>query len=49
MTGALQKIAKPSTFKENQHFINEITILKAKDHQSFYNLLAQVDKVVTLI
>ena len=31
MTDALENIAKSSSFQENQHFINDIPIFKAKD------------------
>ena len=32
---ALNDIAKSSSFQENQNFINDIQIFKAKDPQSF--------------
>ena len=35
MTDALENIARSSMFQENQHFINDIQIFKAKDPQSF--------------
>ena len=45
---ALQYIARSSMFQENQHFINDIPIFKAKDTQSFDYWLEQVDKVAAL-
>ena len=35
MMDALKNIARSSTFQDNQHFINDIPIFKAKDPQSF--------------
>ena len=35
MIDALQNIARLSTFKEKQHFINDIGIFKAKNPQPF--------------
>ena len=34
--------------QENQHFINDIPIFKAKDPQSFDDWLEQIDKVAFL-
>ena len=45
---ALQNIDRSSIFQENQHFINEIPILKAKDLQSFDNWLERINKVGAL-
>ena len=45
---ALEDIARSSTFQENQHFINDISIFKAKDQQSFDEWLEQIDKVAAL-
>ena len=47
MTGALKNIARSSTFQENQHFINDIPIFKAKDPQSFDDWLEQINKVAS--
>ena len=47
-TDALENIAKSSSFQENQHFINDIPIFKAKDPQSFDDWLEQIDKVASL-
>ena len=44
-TGALNNIAPSSSFQENLCFINDSPIFKAKDPQSFYELLEQIDKV----
>ena len=41
-------IAWLSAFQENQHFINDIPIFKAKDPQSFDDWVEQVDKVAAL-
>ena len=49
MTDALQNIIRSSTFQENQHFINNIPIFKAKDPQSFDDWLEQINKVAALI
>ena len=46
-TDALENIAK-SSFQENQHFINDIPIFKAKDPQSFDDWLEQINKVASL-
>ena len=40
-------IAKSSSFQENQHFINDIPIIKAKDPQSFDDWLEYIDKVAS--
>ena len=45
---ALQNIARSSILKENQHFINDIPIFKAKDLQSFDDWLKQVNEVAAL-
>ena len=47
-TDTLNNIAKSSLFQENQHFISDIPIFKAKDPQSFDEWLAQIDKVASL-
>ena len=47
-TNTLENIAKSSSFQENQHFINEIPIFRAKDPQSFDGWLEQIDKVASL-
>ena len=47
-TDALENIAKSSFFQENQHFINDIPIFKAKDPQSFDYWLEKIDKVASL-
>ena len=44
----LENIAWSSTFQENQHFINNIPIFKAKDPQSFDDWPEQIDKVAAL-
>ena len=46
--GCFANIARSSTFQENQHFINDILIFKAKDPQSFDDWLEQVDNVAAL-
>ena len=48
MMDALQKIVRPSISQESQHFINIIPVFKAKDPQSFDDLLEKVNKVATL-
>ena len=48
MRDALENIAKSSSFQENQHFIIDISIFKAKAPQSFDDLLEQIDKVASL-
>ena len=48
MTEALENIAISSSFQENQHYINDMPIFKAKDPQSFDDWLEQVDKVASL-
>ena len=45
----MQNIARSSMFQENQQFINNIGIFKAKDSQSSDDWLEQVDKVAALI
>ena len=45
---ALNNIAKSFCFQENQHFISDIPIFKAKDPQSFNGWLEQIDKVTSL-
>ena len=45
---ALNNIAKSSSFQENQHFMNDIPIFKAKDPQSFDEWLEQIDEVASL-
>ena len=47
-TDVLNNIAKSSSFQENQHFINNIVLFKAKDPQSFDEWLEQIDKFVSL-
>ena len=44
-TDVLENIAKSSSFQENQHFINDIPIFKAKGPQSFDDGLEQIDKL----
>ena len=44
----MNNIDKSSLFQENQHFIGDIPIFKAKDPQSFDDWLEQIDKVVLL-
>ena len=44
----MENIAKSSSFQENQHFINDIPIFKAKDPKSFDDWLEQIDKVTLL-
>ena len=44
----LENIAKASPFQENQHFINDILIFKAKDPKSFDDWLEQINKVASL-
>ena len=41
-TDALNNIAKSSSFQENQHFICDIPIFKAKDPKSFDEWLEQI-------
>ena len=48
MIDALQNKIRSSTFQEKQHSINGIPIFKAKDPQSFDDLLEQIDKVAAL-
>ena len=48
MMDALDNIARSSTFKENQHFINDIPNFKAEDPQSFDHRLEQIDEVAAL-
>ena len=48
MTDSLQNIAKSSSFQENQHFINDTPIFKAKDPQSVDDWLDQISKVASL-
>ena len=48
MTDAQESLARSSTFQENQHFINDIPIFKAKDPQYFDDWLKQIDKVAVL-
>ena len=48
MTDTLENIARSSTFQKNQHFITDVPIFKAKDPQSFDDLLEQIDKVASL-
>ena len=48
MMDALQNIARSSTLQENQHFINDIPIFKAKDPQSFDDWIELVNKVAAL-
>ena len=43
----MNNIAK-SSFQENQHFINDVSIFKAKDPQPFDEWLEQIDKVALL-
>ena len=43
MTDALENIARSSSFQENQYFINDIPIFKAKDPQCFDDWLEQTD------
>ena len=47
-TDALNYIAKSSSLQENEHFINDIPIFKAKDPQSFDEWFEQIDKVTSL-
>ena len=47
-TDTINNIAKPSSFQENQHFISDIPIFKAKDPQSFDEFLELIDKVILL-
>ena len=47
-TNALNNTAKSSSFHENQHFINDIPIFKAKDPQLFDEWLEQIDKYASL-
>ena len=46
MTDALQNIIRSSNSQENQHFINDIPIFKAKDPQSFDDWLEKIEKKV---
>ena len=48
MPDTLENIARYSTFQENQHYIDDIPIFKAKGPQSFDDLLEQIDKVAAL-
>ena len=48
MMDALQKIARSSTFQENQHIINNIPIFNAKDSQASDDMLEHIDKVAAL-
>ena len=48
MMFALPNKIRSSTSQENQHFINDIPIFKAKDTQSFDDWLEQIDKVAAL-
>ena len=48
MMGALENIARSSMFQENQHFINNVPIFKAKDPQSFDDWLEQINEVAAL-
>ena len=43
-TDALSSIATSSSHQENLHFINDMSIFKAKDPQSFGDWLEQIDK-----
>ena len=45
MIDALQNIIRSSISLENQHFINDLPISKAKDPQSFVDWLEQIEKV----
>ena len=45
MTDTFEHIARFSSFQENQHFINDIPIFKAKEPQSFDDWLGQIHKV----
>ena len=47
-TDALNTIAKSSSFQENQHFISDIPIFKAKGPQTFDEWSAKIDKVTSL-
>ena len=47
-TAALENIAKSLSFQENQQFINDTPIFKAKDPQFFDDWLEQIDKVASL-
>ena len=44
----MENIAKSSSFQENQLFIDDIPIFKAKGPQSFDDWLEQINKVATL-
>ena len=48
MTDAWQNIIRSSISQENQHFINDISIFKAKDPQSFDDWLEHIDKAAEL-
>ena len=48
MTDALENLAKSSSFQENQHFIKDIPVFKAKDTQSFNDWLEQIDNIASL-
>ena len=45
---ALNNIAKSSLFQENQHFISDISIFKARDATLFDEWLLQIYKVTSL-
>ena len=47
-TEVLNNIAKSSLLQENLYFINDISIFKSKDPQSFYEWLEQIDKDASL-
>ena len=47
-TDALENKAKSSSFWENQHFINDGPIFKAKDPQSLDDWLEQINEVASL-
>ena len=48
MMDALENIVWSSSFQENQRFINDIPVFKAKDPQSIDDWLEQIDKVAAL-
>ena len=48
MMDALENIARSSILQENQHFINNIPIFKAKDPKSFDDWLEQIDTEAAL-
>ena len=45
---ALENMAKYSLFQENEHFINDIPIFKAKDPQFFDDWLEQINESASL-